>query len=161
MEKDPLINRIIFVDSANPISYPSSVNTSIIFPKLPVGIYLDKGSPNSVFDRTLDCYGNGYCRGLAGNWECLCNDDSNAGTSQGNCNPISKTCPVGYAWFSKPIVDNRAHDEVAECSNMGICNRKTGECLCNAGFEVLLLFCCFTILYIIYFKFKFKFINFI
>ena len=38
--------------------------------------------------------------------------------------------------FSEPIVDNVAHDIYVECSNMGSCDRTTGECSCHAGYEV-------------------------
>lgn len=112
LEKDPLRTRLIWVNPANAVSYPSSVNTSLIFPKLPVGIYLDKGSFSSTFESTTECYGNGYCKGPEGNWECECYEGSVAGTSQGNCNPKTKECPKGLAWFNKPVVDERAHDQV-------------------------------------------------
>jgi hypothetical protein len=112
LEKDPLRTRLIWVNPANAVSYPSSVNTSLIFPKLPVGIYLDKGSFSSTFEGTTECFGNGYCKGAEGNWECECYEGSVAGTSQGNCSPKTKDCPMGLAWFSKPVVDERAHDQV-------------------------------------------------
>ena len=44
-------------------------------------------------------------------------------------------CPKGNAWFHQPIVDNIAHDVMMECSNAGTCNRATGVCSCNEGFE--------------------------
>lgn len=112
LEKDPLRTRLIWVNPANAVSYPSSVNTSLIFPKLPVGIYLDKGSFSSTFESTTECYGNGNCRGLAGNWLCDCYEGSVSETSQGNCSPKTKDCPMGLAWYNKPVVNERAHDEV-------------------------------------------------
>jgi hypothetical protein len=42
---------------------------------------------------------------------------------------------IGKAWFHEPAVDNVAHDEEAECSNMGVCDRGTGVCACRDGFE--------------------------
>lgn len=46
------------------------------------------------------------------------------------------------AWFDlpydpvndPPTENDRAHN-LAECSNMGVCNRETGECQCHPGFE--------------------------
>ena len=43
----------------------------------------------------------------------------------GQCDPgffgdcQARTCPSGRAWFHEPAVDEIAHDEFAECSNMG------------------------------------------
>jgi EGF-like domain len=34
------------------------------------------------------------------------------------------------------------HATIAECSNMGSCDRSTGTCTCNAGFEVASSFIC-------------------
>ena len=33
-------------------------------------------------------------------------------------------------------MDEIAHDVVMECSNMGLCDRKTGACQCRIGYEV-------------------------
>mmetsp|Transcript_6213 Transcript_6213/g.9365 ORF Transcript_6213/g.9365 Transcript_6213/m.9365 type:complete len:755 (+) Transcript_6213:104-2368(+) len=46
-----------------------------------------------------------------------------------------RLCPAGVAWFDHPYADNMAHAEFTECSNMGVCNRKTGECECRRGFS--------------------------
>jgi len=43
-------------------------------------------------------------------------------------------CPLGKSWFSFPTADNEAHSD-SVCSDMGICNRDTGECDCRQGFE--------------------------
>jgi hypothetical protein len=40
--------------------------------------------------------------------------------------------------FGEPFVDNIAHDTLVECSNAGICDRETGNCICEKGFEVLI-----------------------
>ena len=41
----------------------------------------------------------------------------------------------GYAWGTSSLVrNNNAHPWV-ECSNRGECDRDTGECNCDAGFE--------------------------
>ena len=47
------------------------------------------------------------------------------------------TCPSGIAWVDKPYGNatyNLGH-AAAECSNMGTCNRLTGQCECFAGYE--------------------------
>jgi len=43
-------------------------------------------------------------------------------------------CPFGPAWFDEPRLANTAHAP-AECSNAGLCDRKTGMCECQPGFE--------------------------
>jgi hypothetical protein len=37
------------------------------------------------------------------------------------------------AWISKVVNTNDMH-AVVECSNRGLCDRKTGTCLCSAGY---------------------------
>ena len=43
----------------------------------------------------------------------------------GKCDPgyfgdcQARTCPTGRAWFHEPAVNEIAHDELVECSNMG------------------------------------------
>jgi hypothetical protein len=41
-----------------------------------------------------------------------------------------------YHRFSEAYVDDIAHDIEVECSNVGKCNRLTGECECQYGYEV-------------------------
>ena len=43
------------------------------------------------------------------------------------------TCPSGVAWSDLPSNTNSAH-AIAECSNRGLCDRRTGECQCYPGF---------------------------
>jgi hypothetical protein len=43
-------------------------------------------------------------------------------------------CPYGHAWTDKAYNRTLAH-MMAECSNQGLCNRKTGQCDCMPGFE--------------------------
>jgi hypothetical protein len=45
-----------------------------------------------------------------------------------------RVCPFGIAWSDHPTADNTAH-AYAECSNAGICDRKSGMCKCMAEFE--------------------------
>ena len=44
-------------------------------------------------------------------------------------------CPRGKSWFHQPFVDNIAHDVFAECSSVGVCDRHTGACSCQEGYE--------------------------
>ena len=129
-QTDPLLLRTVYRNLADADFYTTATDITAIYPKIPVGIYLDKGSTSAFWSNTSECYGNGNCLGLEGNWECECK------TGTGNCNPGSKQCPKGYAWFNKPSIDDVAHDAVVECSNMGICDHFTGECSCRFGFEV-------------------------
>jgi hypothetical protein len=45
-----------------------------------------------------------------------------------------KVCAFGKAWSDIATGVDIAHNE-AECSNMGLCNRETGLCLCREGFD--------------------------
>ena len=55
-----------------------------------------------------------------------------AGWTGGDC--AERTCPHGKAWFDQPSATDTAHARV-ECSNMGICDRTSGLCVCRPGFE--------------------------
>jgi hypothetical protein len=57
----------------------------------PVGIALDKGMKPPEWGQYLDCYGNGRCKGLSGNWECECFEGF-----YGDCS--MRSCPTGVAW---------------------------------------------------------------
>ena len=43
-------------------------------------------------------------------------------------------CPKGAAWVDFATATDTAHAQL-ECSNMGLCDRLTGLCTCQAGFE--------------------------
>jgi hypothetical protein len=45
-----------------------------------------------------------------------------------------RTCPFSLAWADTADGTNQAH-YYAECSNKGVCDRKTGECKCFDGYE--------------------------
>jgi hypothetical protein len=72
------------------------------------------------------CNGHGYCQ--AANSSCLCADGWNGYACQ------VATCPKGRAWFDEAISTTEAH-QAAECSNMGMCDRSTGLCLCAEGYS--------------------------
>ena len=48
-----------------------------------------------------------------------------------DCSRLS--CPYGTAWVDLAAGNDNAHN-VAECSNMGLCDRSTGTCTCRSGF---------------------------
>ncbi|CAM9140099.1 unnamed protein product, partial [Discosporangium mesarthrocarpum] len=76
----------------------------------------------------ISCSGHGVCAGSP-TYECSCSN----GWSGGDCS--LKTCAFGKSWFSLPTADETAHLDPWECSNMGECDRTTGECHCVDGFE--------------------------
>lgn len=94
----------------------------------PVALVIDIGLGPPLWNDVIDCYGNGVCLGLEGNFECQCKRGY-----FGDC--LSRTCPTGRAWFHEPAVDNVAHDVFTECSSMGVCDRRSGECSCRKGYE--------------------------
>ena len=93
----------------------------------PRGIALDGGNgvPNKV--EAYECNGHGYCGGFDDHFKCTCFDGY-----FGSCNET--TCPSGPAWFDEPGLVDTAHAP-AECSNAGVCNRGSGACDCQPGFE--------------------------
>jgi hypothetical protein len=46
---------------------------------------------------------------------------------------LSGTCATGSAWSAIAVDDDEGHVPT-ECSNRGTCDRKTGKCVCDAGF---------------------------
>lgn len=59
---------------------------------------------------------------------CHCFD----GYTGGDCS--QRLCPTDFAWSDVAIDTDNAH-KATECSNMGICDRTTGSCVCREGFE--------------------------
>ena len=56
------------------------------------------------------------------------------GVKTGAIDCSRRTCKSGVAWADKPTSATTAHYE-AECSNAGVCDRKTGTCQCFVGFS--------------------------
>ncbi|KAJ8609130.1 hypothetical protein CTAYLR_006077 [Chrysophaeum taylorii] len=80
---------------------------------------------NSVTDQLLQCAGHGKCDNST--WTCNCE----LGYYGGDCS--LRTCPSGPAWFSEATGPDEAHEPM-ECSNMGVCERSLGRCICREGF---------------------------
>eukprot|EP01039_Chlorochromonas_danica_P010763 gene10762-11962_t len=66
----------------------------------------------------------------------ICNDDNYCWCYEGYTGPdcSQRTCAFNRAWADKAHGVDEAHS-LAECSNRGICNRKTGSCDCFSGYE--------------------------
>lgn len=43
------------------------------------------------------------------------------------------SCPKGIAWSDRAYGIDQAH-RLAECSNAGLCNRRSGDCECFRGY---------------------------
>ena len=72
------------------------------------------------------CSGHGVCQNSS--VACTCFDGWKGLTCQ------VKDCPSGPAWFDEAISVSEAHQS-AECSNMGMCDRSRGICVCALGFS--------------------------
>lgn len=73
-----------------------------------------------------NCNGQGRCDSPGR--QCTCFD----GYTGADCS--ERFCPFGLAWSDLATGVDLAHNS-AECSNMGICDRSTGLCTCNVGYE--------------------------
>ena len=81
-------------------------------------------------DLTGTCSGRGLCDGadVAKSTLCQCYDDWQGYVCD------ERSCPTGRAWFDAVSAADTAHADT-ECSAMGTCDRRTGECHCRVGFE--------------------------
>jgi hypothetical protein len=88
--------------------------------------YISSGSTVSSCPGATACTENGVCD--EDTFTCSCN----AGWEGGDCS--LRSCPTGKSWFSYPSEDDKAHFDYATCSNMGICDTGTGNCICRENF---------------------------
>eukprot|EP01038_Epipyxis_sp_PR26KG_P014657 gene14657-19692_t len=75
------------------------------------------------------CSGQGMCMIDSGQCDCF------PGFQGYDCS--LRLCPAATGWVGTPSHNNSiasVHNQFAECSNMGICDRKTGICNCRKGF---------------------------
>ena len=82
-----------------------------------------------------NCNGHGMC--ISHTKTCACYDgygstDDVSFIKTADCS--TRTCPSGKAWADVPTSATQAHAE-AECSNQGMCDRKSGLCVCFPGFQ--------------------------
>jgi hypothetical protein len=81
-----------------------------------------------------NCNGHGQCTLYN---KCICNEgwgatDDITGYRAPDCS--AKVCPHGVSWGDMPLTTGEVHRD-AECSDRGICNRVSGTCTCEKGFE--------------------------
>eukprot|EP00600_Ochromonadales_sp_CCMP1393_P009395 CAMPEP_0174968236 /NCGR_PEP_ID=MMETSP0004_2-20121128/8020_1 /TAXON_ID=420556 /ORGANISM="Ochromonas sp., Strain CCMP1393" /LENGTH=633 /DNA_ID=CAMNT_0016217443 /DNA_START=427 /DNA_END=2328 /DNA_ORIENTATION=+ len=74
----------------------------------------------------VQCSGHGVCD--TSTYRCFCS----SGWEGGDCSLMQ--CPSGKTWFSYPTADESAHLDYDVCSNMGVCDHRTGKCMCREGF---------------------------
>lgn len=82
-------------------------------------------------------YCNGHGRCASNGTDCICDIGWGSWFELTNYRApdcSARSCPSGPAWSDLPLTNTTAH-QPAECSNAGLCNRLTGQCVCNAGFE--------------------------
>ncbi|KAA0172382.1 hypothetical protein FNF28_00065 [Cafeteria roenbergensis] len=75
--------------------------------------------------------GGGCPRDCSGNGECLAYSKCSCFQGWTGYDCASRTCPAADAWAINLVAPKQS----AECSNKGACNRITGECECEPGFE--------------------------
>ena len=85
----------------------------LLFPPADAG-----GCPNKCSGKgSCSAYGQCTCFAGYGGWDCS-----------------ERTCAQATAWAGIATATDTIHDNLAECSNMGTCDTKTGLCKCFAGF---------------------------
>jgi hypothetical protein len=77
------------------------------------------------------CSGHGSC-GANDKCSCYTRPNSDPAWTEHDCS--LRTCPKASAWVATATSANGGHPSV-ECSNKGICDRKTGECECFDNYE--------------------------
>lgn len=77
------------------------------------------------------CNGHGSC---GANDKCTCYTRIDGDPAWTNADCSGRTCPKYAAWVGDVQNANDAHP-VVECSNKGMCDRKSGECQCFPNYE--------------------------
>ncbi|KAA0176694.1 hypothetical protein FNF27_01975 [Cafeteria roenbergensis] len=83
--------------------------------------------PRSTLHSEVPCSGHGRCTGMP-SWRCECDD----GWMGPDCS--IRGCPWGRSWFDVPVIGPNVAHQPSECSDMGTCDRLTGQCDCREGF---------------------------
>ncbi|TMW67627.1 hypothetical protein Poli38472_011247 [Pythium oligandrum] len=82
-----------------------------------------------------NCNGHGRCN--TATKTCTCFEGYGAATDVAvykapDCS--QRVCPAGPSWGGIPTDETVAH-ALAECSDMGVCDRSSGQCKCYRGYE--------------------------
>ena len=80
------------------------------------------------------CNGHGHC---LLNINCECHKDQNGDPDWTGPDCSIRACPMGVAWVAPPTPEAMAanlHPRM-ECSNKGLCDRRTGLCTCFPGYD--------------------------
>ena len=85
------------------------------------------GHGNCDEQEQCSCYLEGKVLNKDGNLDA---DDRLPQWTGADCSQM--TCPRGISWTRAS--GTRDHSHGAECSDMGVCNRIIGECVCHPGF---------------------------
>ena len=85
------------------------------------------GHGNCNEEEQCECFLEGKVLNKEGN---LDSDTRLAQWTGADCSKM--TCPRGISWTQASGTQDHAHG--VECSDIGVCNRLTGECVCHPGF---------------------------
>ena len=77
------------------------------------------------------CSSHGTCEK---NMNCKCFVEANGETAWTGPDCSQRTCPRDFAWVGEVVGANDLHPW-SECSNKGLCDRKTGLCSCFPGYD--------------------------
>jgi len=78
------------------------------------------------------CSGHGSC---GADDRCTCHLRPNNDTAWQAADCSERTCPKDTAWVKYPVAGHNDVHGMAECSNQGSCDRKSGECDCFDGYD--------------------------
>jgi len=78
------------------------------------------------------CSGHGSC---GADDRCTCHLRPNNDTAWQAADCSERTCPKDTAWVKYPVAGHNDVHGMAECSNQGSCDRKSGECDCFPGYS--------------------------
>jgi hypothetical protein len=125
--------RIYFQTNLSTALYPNLTAAGLLQPLTDV-VYLGFGPGCAAWN---DCNGHGSCDYCLEKCHCYpgygkWNDTVTTGR---NIDPScqSMVCPAGKSIADIPTAANKAH-ALAECSDRGLCDRKTGQCTCFPPF---------------------------
>lgn len=90
------------------------------------GFVLSASGEVATCPGAVPCSGHGVCD--TDSHRCYCQWPY----TSGDCSEIS--CPTGRTWFAYPVADEEDHLQYTTCSDMGLCDTNTGQCVCREGF---------------------------